>query len=102
MASSPRHMQASFQRLQDTCDKIWTLAGDHSNDFSWYSKRLALMPVYAAAELYLVSDDSTSFVDTKDSLARNLELVSLAGYRAGQVCSYSYLAINFTSNSPCF
>ena len=43
--------------LARTIDTVWHAAGDTSADFSWYTKRAILAPIYSLALLYWLRDD---------------------------------------------
>ncbi|KRZ79118.1 Ubiquitin domain-containing protein UBFD1 [Trichinella papuae] len=55
------------------CDDILYYMGDHSLDFSWYTKRASLLILYNSAELYMLQDHSDDISDTKAFLKRRLD-----------------------------
>lgn len=63
-------MPTSVSELASLSDEIWFLAGDTSVDTSWYTKRASLSTIYAATELFMTTDKSTDFADTKEFLNR--------------------------------
>ncbi len=53
-----------------TADAIWTVLGDTSLDFNWYSKRATLAGVYGSSVLYWLGDqgdgtETTAFIDRR-------------------------------------
>src|SRR4051812_27905141 len=79
--AQPSYAPASLRELARLADDIWFLAGDESVDPSWYTKRASLSAVYAATELFMTSDDTPEFGDTREFLRRRLdEANELGGY----------------------
>lgn len=68
----PQNSGVAAKATWTTCDLIWKLAGDRSNDFNWYTKRGALTAVYSATVLYWLDDQSDGFEATWDFLHRRL------------------------------
>ena len=62
-----------------TIDAIWHAAGDRSADFSWYTKRAILTPIYAATLLYWLRDDSFDDEATLAFLDRRLAAIGRIG-----------------------
>ena len=62
-----------------TVDAIWHAAGDHSADFSWYTKRAILGAVYGVTLLYWLRDSSEDDADTLAFLDRRLAGVGQIG-----------------------
>lgn len=79
----PGHQGASAKCAWKTASDIWYAAGDTSADFNHYTKRGLLMPVYGAAVLYWLSDESDGFADTWTFIDRRindvLQVTSLKG-----------------------
>ena len=73
------NIPSSVKELGLLSDEIWYLAGDLAVDSSWYSKRAALMGVYAATEVFLTTDQSSEMRDTEAFLDRRLEEVRTVG-----------------------
>lgn len=73
-------------------DELWYHAGDRSTDMTWYTRRSLLLGVYAATELYFLTDRSEGFQDTWDFLDRRLDEVSQLGRSAGDVASVAQAA----------
>ena len=65
--------------LYRTCDEIWRVSGDTSNDFSFYTKRLILSGVYTSTLLFWINEDSNNFENTEKFLDRRLKNVSSIG-----------------------
>ncbi|HEC91362.1 MAG TPA: COQ9 family protein [Alphaproteobacteria bacterium] len=68
----PGHKGAALKLTWKTVDAIWCGADDRSHEFSHYTKRGLLAPVYATTVLYWLADDSDGFEDTWDYLDRRL------------------------------
>ncbi|PGH26562.1 rpsU-divergently transcribed protein [Polytolypa hystricis UAMH7299] len=51
---------------------ILYLAGDRSNDISWYSKRLSIAAIYASSEVVMTEDTSPDFASTKEFMERRI------------------------------
>ncbi len=69
----PGHRGAVLRLTWKTVDAIWSAAGDHSShDFSYYTKRGLLAPVYITTVLYWLADDSDGLKDTWDYLDRRI------------------------------
>ncbi len=62
-----------------TADAIWRAAGDQSDDFSWYSKRVILAGVYATTQLFWLRDTSADEAETLAFLDRRLANTALIG-----------------------
>jgi len=71
--------------LASLSDEIWFLAGDTSVDTSWYTKRASLSTIYAATELFMTTDQSTNYVDTKEFLDRRFKDVQVVGGAMGNL-----------------
>lgn len=56
-----------------TLNAIWYACGDTATDLGFYSKRLTLGGVYAAAVLYWLDDSSEDFTDTWAFLDRRID-----------------------------
>ena len=56
-----------------TADAIWTVLGDTSDDYNWYSKRTILSGVYSSTVLFWLGDDSEGAERTWEFLDRRIE-----------------------------
>ncbi|MBC7953596.1 MAG: COQ9 family protein [Rhodospirillaceae bacterium] len=68
----PPHGTVAMQITFRTVDAIWHLAGDSSNDFSWYTRRATLAAVFSATVLCWLDDESEDGADTWAFLRRRL------------------------------
>ncbi len=68
----PQNLGLAARLTWGTADAIWLAVGDHSHDFSWYSKRATLAAVYSATLLYWLDDESEGAADTWGFLRRRL------------------------------
>jgi len=74
-------VQARFQQLLYTfssygriADLVLRSAGDRSVDFSWYTNRGALIVLYTAGELSMLTDQSSGLEDTWAMLREKCKL----------------------------
>ncbi len=68
----PGHKAAALKLTWKTVDAIWRGAGDSSHDFSYYTKRGLLAPVYITTVLYWLADETDGLEDTWDYLDRRI------------------------------
>ena len=61
--------------LWKTADRIWNWAGDQSEDYNHYTKRVLLSGVLAKTMLYWLQDDEPTFEQTKEFIRRQLDQV---------------------------
>lgn len=72
---------ATLSQAWRASSSMWTLAGDTSTDYNYYSKRTLLTAVYLTTLRFFVTDVSPDFADTRAFLKRRIEDVM----RIGQV-----------------
>ena len=75
----PCHARDAMSIAWQTSDLIWSICGDKSTDFNYYSKRSILLSVYGATFLYWLHDDSTDCVSSWEFLQRRIDNVLLIG-----------------------
>src|SRR2546429_4290798 len=75
----PTYVPASLAELARLADEIWYLAGDTSVDSSWYTKRASLSAVFASTEVFMTTDQSAGFIETKEFLERRLDDAQMVG-----------------------
>lgn len=83
------NISASLKELGNLADEIWYLAGDKQVDFGWYTKRAQLSAVYASSEMFMTTDKSEGFADTKEFLERRLGDVRSVGGTVGGAMDYA-------------
>lgn len=71
----PMHAADGARLIWGTADRIWTVLGDTSQDFNWYTKRATLSGVYSSTVLYWLGDDSLNHQATWDFLDRRIDNV---------------------------
>ena len=71
--SLPIYAADGAKLIWGTADKVWTLLGDRSDDFNWYSKRATLSGVYGSTVLFWLGDDSPDHSATWAFLDRRIE-----------------------------
>lgn len=76
----PGNITKSMEELHALSDDITFYGGDRSNDFAWYSKRMALSGVYVQSELFMSQDKSHGFQATLKFVDDRLEEVDKAGW----------------------
>jgi ubiquinone biosynthesis protein COQ9 len=57
LLSLPWNAGVALRTAARTANAIWYAAGDHSADFSWYTRRASLGAIYAATLAYWLRDD---------------------------------------------
>lgn len=77
--AQPSYVPASLKELAQLSDDVWFLAGDVSVDPSWYTKRASLSAIYASTELFMTTDRSEGFRETRRFLRRRLEDIQGVG-----------------------
>jgi ubiquinone biosynthesis protein COQ9 len=78
----PHNAPLGLRLLYDTVDAVWHGVGDHSTDFSFYTKRATLAGIQAAATLYWLDDRSPGFAETQEFIDRRLaDLHRVSGLR---------------------
>ncbi len=81
----PVHSASGMKLMAETCDLIWRWAGDQSNDYNFYTKRLMLGGVYGATLLFWLGDTSEDHADTWAFLDRRIENVMQVEKAKGQI-----------------
>jgi ubiquinone biosynthesis protein COQ9 len=79
------NIPTSLRELSNLSDEIWFLAGDTAVDSSWYTKRASLAAIYASAELFMTTDTSDGFAETRQFLDRRFEDSRALGEALGGV-----------------
>lgn len=77
------NISPSLRELSALSDEIWFLAGDVAVDSSWYTKRASLGAVYAASEVFMTTDKSEGFEETRGFLERRFEESRVVGESVG-------------------
>ncbi|KAJ4412019.1 Ubiquinone biosynthesis protein coq9, mitochondrial [Gnomoniopsis sp. IMI 355080] len=77
--AQPSYVPESLKELAKLSDEIWFLVGDTAVDPSWYTKRASLSTVYASTELFMTTDRSEGFGETREFLRRRLDEVQEVG-----------------------
>ena len=93
----PGNLLMSIKMLHENSDFIWNLAGDKSNDFSFYSKRGLLSMVYLATLIYWLNDNSTKGIGTKNFISKSVDGIVDGVSRLKQLSMLQTLAQNFFS-----
>ena len=70
--SLPQNAGLATKTLARTVDTVWHAAGDTSADFSWYTKRAILTPIYSLTLLYWLRDEGFGDENTLAFLDRRL------------------------------
>ena len=73
--SLPKNIPLSLSELHALSDQILILSGDKSVDASWYTKRIAISAIYASAETFMTTTESSSddFSATRAFVERRFE-----------------------------
>ena len=64
------NISVSLSELAYLADEIIFLSGDTLVDSSWYTKRASLSSIYASTDLFMTTDQSADFVDTREFMKR--------------------------------
>ncbi|KAK4159646.1 COQ9-domain-containing protein [Cladorrhinum sp. PSN259] len=91
----PSYAPTALKELALLSDEIYYLAGDLSVDPTWYTKRASLSAIYAAAELFMTTDHSAGFQETRAFLRRRLNEAATAGGAVSAVGQY----LSFTGSA---
>jgi ubiquinone biosynthesis protein COQ9 len=89
LMAQPSHLPTAFSELSSLSDEIWFLSGDTSVDTSWYTKRASLSAIYAATELFMTTDKSSNFQDTRQFLDRRFMDVQIVGGTMGSMAQWA-------------
>jgi ubiquinone biosynthesis protein COQ9 len=89
------NVPTSLRELGALADEIWFLAGDVAVDSSWYTKRGSLSAIYASSEVFMTTDKSDGFRETKEFLDRRFEDSRMLGETVGSVGQW----VGFTASS---
>ena len=81
LGARPQYIQSTFSQLWNYADDIWVLSGDRSMDYNHYTKRALFVSVYAATELFMLSDQSDNFGETWAFLARRIDDILNVGQK---------------------
>ncbi|MEM8754292.1 MAG: COQ9 family protein [Pseudomonadota bacterium] len=71
--SLPIYAAEGARLIWETADAIWTILGDTSEDYNWYTKRAILSGVYSSTVLFWLGDDSEGSEATWRFLDRRIE-----------------------------
>lgn len=71
----PKYAGDGAKLIWETCDAIWNVLGDTSDDINWYTKRATLSGVYGSTVLFWLGDESDGNADTWAFLERRIENV---------------------------
>lgn len=71
----PKYAGDGAKLIWDTCDAIWNVLGDTSDDINWYTKRATLSGVYGSTVLFWLGDESAENTETWAFLERRIENV---------------------------
>jgi ubiquinone biosynthesis protein COQ9 len=89
LMGQPYNISTSLSELTSLSDEIWFLAGDTAVDASWYTKRASLSSIYAVTEMFMTTDKSTEFADTKEFLDRRFKDVQTVGSVIGGMAQWA-------------
>lgn len=75
----PGNAFAACGSLWRTVDLMWSAAGDHARDYSYYTKRSLLAAVWTSTFLFWLEDRSEGFQDSWAFLGRRIDNVMRIG-----------------------
>lgn len=70
--SRPDRSAYAYRLLFRTCDTMWTMIGDRSHDWNYYSKRMLLSGVYQTTLMAWFQDDDPHMKETREFLHRRI------------------------------
>jgi len=79
----PWNTGTALRTTAGTASAIWYAAGDHSTDFSWYTRRASLGAIYAATLAYWLRDDDPDTAEAMAFFDRRLADLSRLQRRTG-------------------
>jgi ubiquinone biosynthesis protein COQ9 len=80
----PTNAGLGLKSLHRTVDAIWTMAGDRSTDYNYYTKRLLLAGVLSSTTLFWLNDRSEGHRATWAFLERRIDEVLKLGGSVGK------------------
>ncbi|KAJ3317983.1 Ubiquinone biosynthesis protein coq9, mitochondrial [Boothiomyces sp. JEL0866] len=89
MMLQPQNALSTARQLKDLTSEMWHLAGDTSVDLNWYSKRLMLAGVYTSTEMYMTSDQSEGYENTKHFLDERLKDIGKVGKTISDISKFT-------------
>ncbi|PBP19722.1 MAP kinase kinase kinase [Diplocarpon rosae] len=95
LMAQPSNIPTAISELASLSDEIWFLAGDTSVDSSWYTKRASLSTIYAATDLFMTTDKSPGYAETREFLGRRLKDSQVLGSTLGAVGQW----VGFTASA---
>lgn len=93
--AQPSCVAKSLGELAKLSDEIWFLVGDTAVDPSWYTKRASLSAIYASTELFMTTDQSDGFLETRKFLQRRLSETEEVGGALRSIGTW----MGFTANA---
>jgi len=94
LMAQPSNIPTSISELSSLSDEVWFLSGDTSVDTSWYTKRASLSTIYAATELFMTTDKSPDYAETRDFLERRFRDVQVVGSAVGSVGQWAGFTVS--------
>ena len=91
----PGNILSSLKLLNDNSTFIWNLAGDNSNDISYYTKRGLLSIIYLSTLIYWLNDNSEKMIATKSFISKSVDGVVDGVSKLKQLSILKNLAQNF-------
>jgi len=73
LQTNPRELKHVLESKSTIADTIWRFAEDDSTDMTWYTRRGILIGIYSAAEVYMITDKSSDFIDTFNFVEERLK-----------------------------
>mmetsp|Transcript_28084 Transcript_28084/g.40005 ORF Transcript_28084/g.40005 Transcript_28084/m.40005 type:complete len:272 (+) Transcript_28084:31-846(+) len=70
--ADPRYALDTVKIVGSTVDDLCFLAGMQSSRGDWYKERLLVLSIYTSSELFLLTDHSSNFEETRAFIRRNI------------------------------
>ncbi len=65
LLAQPTAIPLALRELHALSDEILYLSNSTAVDTTWYTQRLSLSSIYASSELFMTTDKSSGFVETR-------------------------------------
>ncbi|RDW73845.1 putative coenzyme Q biosynthesis-related protein [Coleophoma crateriformis] len=95
LMAQPTNVTTSVVELSSLADEIWFLSGDTSVDSSWYTKRASLSTIYASTEVFMTTDKSHGFEETRNFMDRRFSDAQNLGVALGSLNQW----VGFTAHA---
>jgi len=100
LQTHPSNAVHALRMRSALADEVWSCVGDTSSNMDWYAKRAALLGVYSASEVYMLSDTSPGFAATWAYADRLLEAAWEGSKLGAEVAQLSQTLLRRVGPAP--